>query len=142
MCIAYFLRHGSLLQQLLNRLQLRYKISVINTTSVEHTAVLCNLLQKQIQEEPKCFIYETLGYEQTIHVKKKDNHSDPKYIYLAMVQQISGVSKTIAEKLYETYPSIPLLCSANEEDLSLLKIGARKLGPKMGAKIYSVFRPV
>jgi len=130
------------LQQLLNRLQLRYKISVINTTSVEHTAVLCNLLQKQIQEEPKCFIYETLGYEQTIHVKKKDNHSDPRYIYLAMVQQISGVSKTIADKLYESYPSIPLLCNATEEDLTLLKIGARKLGPKMGAKIYSAFRPI
>jgi ERCC4-type nuclease len=62
------------LQQLLNRLQLRYKISVINTTSVEHTA------------------------------------------------------------------SIPLLCNATEEDLTLLKIGARKLGPKMGAKIYSAFK--
>jgi ERCC4-type nuclease len=59
-----------------------------------------------------------------------------------MVQQISGVSKTIADKLYETYPSIPLLCNATEEDLTLLKIGARKLGPKMGAKIYSAFRPI
>lgn len=127
------------LQQLLNRLQLRYKIALINTTSIEHTAIICTLIEKQLKEDPKCFAYEAVGYEQTIHVKKKDNSSDPKYVYLAMVQQISGVSKGIAEALYTSYPSIPKICEASEQDLASLKVGARKLGPKLAAKIRAAF---
>lgn len=126
-------------QQLLNRLQLRYKIALINTSSIEHTAVLCTLLEKQLKEDPKCFAYETVGYEQTIHVKKKENTSDPKYVYLAMVQQISGVSKAIAEALHTSYNSIPKLCQATEQDLALIKVGARKLGPKLAVKIRAAF---
>ena len=127
------------LQQLLNRLQLRYKIALINTTSVEHTAVICTLLEKQFKDDPKCFAYEAVGYEQTIHVKKKDNSSDPKYVYLAMVQQISGISKAIAEALHTSFSSIPKLCEASEQDLAAIKVGARKLGPKLAAKIRAAF---
>jgi ERCC4-type nuclease len=127
------------LQQLLNRLQLRYKIALINTSSVQHTAVICSLLEKQISEDAKCFIYEAVGYEQTIHVKKKDNTSDPKYVYLAMVQQISGISKNVAEALHSSYSSIPKLCAATEEELAVIKVGARKLGPKLAAKIRAAF---
>ena len=127
------------LQQLLNRLQLRYKIALINTSSIEHTAIICTLIEKQIKEDHKCFAYEALGYEQTIHVKKKDNSSDPKYVYLSMVQQISGISKTVAEALHSSFGSIPRLCAANEQDLAAVKVGARKLGPKLAAKIRAAF---
>lgn len=128
------------LQQLLNRLQLRYRIPVINTTSIEHTAVICKLLQKQITEDPKCFIYESLAYDKTIHVKKKDNHTDPKYLYMAMIQQVPGISNTIAEKLYEAFPRFPDLCSATIDALSVIKIGARKLGPKVAERLHSALQ--
>ncbi len=127
------------LQQLLNRLQLRYKIALINTTSVEHTAVICSLLQKQWQEDNKAFIYESVGYEQTIHVQKKANLQEPKYVYLAMVQQISGVSKATAEALYGAYPKIIDLCNASKDDLAGIKVGQKKLGPKLAEKIWKVF---
>jgi ERCC4-type nuclease len=127
------------LQQLLNRLQLRYKIALINTSSIEHTAIICTLIEKQIKEDHKCFAYEALGYEQTIHVKKKDNSSDPKYVYLSMVQQISGISKAVAEALHSSFGSIPRLCAASEQDLAAVKVGARKLGPKLAAKIRVAF---
>jgi ERCC4-type nuclease len=127
------------LQQLLNRLQLRYKIALINTSSIEHTAIICTLLEKQIKEDHKCFAYEAVGYEQTIHVKKKDNSSDPKYVYLSMVQQISGISKAVAEALHASFPSIPKLCAASEQDLASVKVGARKLGPKLATKIRAAF---
>jgi len=125
------------LQQLLNRLQLRYKIPVMVTDSAASTAKLCQLLEKQLQTDPKCFIYEQVAYDQTIHVKKKDNQSDSKYLYLAMIQQVSGISGAIASKLQEVYPKLSDLWLVEEKDLVEVKIGSRKLGPKVASKLYN-----
>lgn len=125
------------LQQLLNRLQLRYKITVMVTDSAASTAKLCQLLEKQLQTDPKCFIYEQVAYDQTIHVKKKDNQSDSKYLYLAMIQQVSGISGAIALKLQEVYPKFSDLWLVTEADLVEVKIGSRKLGPKVAHKLYN-----
>ena len=127
----------STLKQLLNRLQLRYKIPVMVTNSVGSTAELCQLLQKQLETDPKCFIYEEVAYDQTIHVKKKDNQSDSKYLYLSMIQQVSGISGTIASKLQEVYPKFSDLWLVTEADLAEVKIGLRKLGPKVASKLYN-----
>ena len=125
------------LQQLLNRLQLRYKIPVMVTNSVGSTAELCQLIQKQLQNDPKCFIHEQVAYDKTIHVKKKDNQSDTKYLYLSMIQQISGISSTIASRLQEVYPKFSDLWLVEEAELAEIKIGLRKLGPKVASKLYN-----
>jgi ERCC4-type nuclease len=123
------------LQQWLNRLMLRYRVSVINTKDIAHTAKLCKILEKQFLVDGKCFLNEAVKYEETIHVKKKDNNSDPKIFFNAAIQQCPGISSTISQKIYEMYGGFKKLNEASVDDIANIVIGKRKLGKTVATRL-------
>lgn len=123
------------LKQFLNRTMLRYRIPVINTASLEETAHACELLEKQLKEDSKCFQFEAISYESLVKVEKKANMDDPKVFFCTALQSCPGVSASIANAIYTATGSWKALLDISQEDLANIKVGTRRIGPKLAEKL-------
>ena len=74
--------------------------------------------------------------------KKSDNNT-PSVAFTNMLAQIPGCSTKIAEKIVETYKTMPnlikILEDGGEDCLKDLKLENRKLGPVLSSRIYNYF---
>jgi ERCC4-type nuclease len=123
------------LKQFLNRMMLRYKIPVIHTQNLEETKHICSLLEKQLLEDPKCFQYKPISYESLVKVEKKANMDDPKVFFCTALQSFPGVSATSANAIWTATGSWKALLDISQEDLANIKVGTRRLGPKLAEKL-------
>jgi ERCC4-type nuclease len=123
------------LKKWLNRLMLKYKIPVLHTQSVLDTANHCKLLEAQYSEDPNCFKFEAIAYENLVKVQKKANKDSPKAFFCAALQQCTGVSSTIALAIWEVTGSWKALLEISNTELESIKIGNRRLGPKLAERL-------
>ena len=128
------------LQKVLARLSLRYGVPFLQTTNIQDTACLVQALQEQLTEDPTVFqIPETnVPYTELVGTSRKANRNEN--VLSAMLQQITGVSDTVASAILRNYASIPKLMEATEKELAETKINEkRKLGPAVAKRIWLTF---
>jgi len=130
------------LQKLANRLMLRYGVPVWCSTSLEDTAKVLQTLVAQVKEDPKVFEGTTVSYTDVQHVSKKVNKDDPKAFGCAALQQCPGLSAKTVLALMESFGSFKGVYEAEESVLAETKMGARKLGPVVAKRLYSLLHAV
>lgn len=126
--------------KLLNRLTLRYQLPLLHTESVEETAEWIECLVEQWKEDPSAVkrTQELVKVSDGIHVQKKQNASDPKVFLTASLAQCPGISIKMAESLSTAYPSFAALLSLSAKDLEAHKVGARRLGPAVAKRLFTL----
>ena len=140
------------LKQMMIHLQVKYNIKVIWAKTLEETARLIMLIQKKaklvFENDTTGIEGEALpapGYLANISVKKKDNLT-PEICFLLQLEQIPGVSKQIAAKIAENFPTWKVLMNAfvdksaeeSKNILSKLQVTEkRKIGPKTAEKLIT-----
>lgn len=98
----------------------RDKINLFFTNNIEDTATFILLLATKIIEKPDNFILNSTNipsdYIDVCKIKSKKNQNiDKETCYLLQLSQIPGISKEIAKKIKEVYPTMPLLIKSFEE---------------------------
>jgi len=130
------------LQKYLNRLTLRYGVSVIHTENLEATAKLCQLLASQISAEPTVFVTTdpaSLTYSSTVSVTKKGNKEDPKNFAACALQGCPGVSAAVADAvLVACEGTLRGVMAAEESALANVQVGKRKLGPAIARRLFTL----
>ena len=119
----------------------RDKINVFFTTNIDDTATFLLLLVSKIIEKPENYLNKSSGipqdYIDICKIKSQKNKNiDKDTCYLLQLSQIPNISKEIAKKIKEIYPTMSSLIKALEEQpdekskISLLtkidKIGNQK----------------
>ena len=119
----------------------RDKINVFFTTNIDDTATFLLLLVSKIIEKPENYLNENnkipQDYIDVCKIKSQKNKNiDKDTCYLLQLSQIPGISKEIAKKIKEIYPTMSSLIKNLEEEpdekskISLLtkidKIGNQK----------------
>jgi len=119
----------------------RDKINVFFTTNIDDTATFLLLLVSKIIEKPENYLNEnnkiSQDYIDVCKIKSQKNKNiDKDTCYLLQLSQIPNISKEIAKKIKEIYPTMSSLIKALEEQpdekskISLLtkidKIGNQK----------------
>lgn len=126
------------LWKVLNRLTMRYGVSILQTTSTKETAELIVAIAEQLTEDPLCFKAETLSYSDVQQFTKKGNKEDPETFTLAALQQCSGVSLEKAKAILETFKSFAGLLNASETAIADVKTpNGRRLGPALATRLYA-----
>lgn len=74
-----------------------------------------------------------------VQKRKRDNLEDPVCVLRGMLSIIPGMSSTKSLSITQAYPTVKDLVGATEADLSGVKCGARRIGPKLAASIKKVF---
>lgn len=126
------------IQKLINRLMLRYGIPVWVTTSLEDTATAIQLLEFQIDDDPKVFEGEQVSYTDVLVTSKKANLDDPKTFLIGALLGCPGVSAKAATAIVEVFPSFDSLLKAEESAIALIKVGTRRLGPAVAKRLYTL----
>jgi ERCC4-type nuclease len=130
------------LQKYLNRLMLRYGVSVIHTESTEGTAALCKTLASQISAEPEVFVAAdpaALAYSSTVSITKKANREDPRNFASAALQGCPGISAAAAEAILTAVGgTFNGIWSATEAELAAVQIGKRRLGPTVARRLLGL----
>jgi ERCC4-type nuclease len=129
------------------RLQLRYTIPVIQTSSLQDSAAYVAALVKSLTADPLVFrsgLATTAAaaanvYTEAIHVKKADN-SSPDRIFRSLLRVVPGLGPVAVEAIAaHCKSSFPALFALTKEELAALSTGKRKLGAPMAEKLYNVF---
>lgn len=125
------------LWKVLNRLGMRYGVSIMPTASTKETAELVVAISEQLAEDKDCFKAETLSYTDVMSFQKKVNKDDPENFTLAVLQQCNGVSCEKAKALLTSFKSLKGLMDATEKEITEVKTpNGRKLGPALGKRLY------
>ena len=128
------------LWKVLNRLGMRYGVSIMQTASIKETAELVEAIAQQLTEDKECFKAETLSYSDVTSFQKKANKDDPENFTLAVLQQCTGVSLDKAKALLTNFKSIIAIAQADEKVLAEVKTpNGRKLGPVLAKRLYDHF---
>jgi ERCC4-type nuclease len=128
------------LWKVLNRLGMRYGVSVMQTVSIKETAELVEAIAQQLTEDKECFKAETLSYSDVTSFQKKANKDDPENFTLAVLQQCTGVSLDKAKALLTHFKSLIAIMQAGETTLAEVKTpNGRKLGPALAKRLYTHF---
>ena len=130
------------LMKIVSRLQTVHGIAVLQTASLEETAILLKGLADYHKEDPTQFTRSTapLRAVDTIHVVKKSNAADPKQFHIACLAQCPGVSTTVAEALHTSFPSWSTFLAASEIDIaSVIQPNGRKVGPAVAKRLWGLF---
>lgn len=132
----------NVLRQFLNRLQLRYSVSVIQTDCLDETIQLCTTLSAQILKDTSVFVLEDGAqkvYSHTVSVVKKANLDDPKTFTSLILQQCPGLSSTIADAIMSVFPRLQDIFDASESDIATVKITEkRKVGPTVAKRLHTL----
>lgn len=128
------------------RLQFRYTIPVIQTTSAADTASYIKSVVAALLRDPACFrggLATTAAgaaavYAEAIHVRKADN-STPDRVVRSMLRVIPGLGPTAVEGVAAAVgSSFTRLLALTEADLTAIPLGKRRLGPALAKAVYSV----
>ena len=126
---------------ILNRLQMRYRVAVALTDSVDQTADYIRTLAAQIAADPRCFDASTIDTSYSSYVKssKRATKEDPRNFMTAVLTQCPGVSASVAETLVEHYKSLPAVFAGTAaEYAALVKPGGRKIGKAVGERLWGL----
>jgi ERCC4-type nuclease len=107
---------------------------------VQDTANLVQALEEQLKEDPTVFIIpETnIPYTELVGNSKKANRNANSAS--AMLQQVTGVSDTMATALLTKYGSFSKVYEASEKDLAETKVSEkRKVGPAVAKRLWETF---
>ena len=130
------------LQKFLNRLTLRYGVSIIHTETVAATAELCKVLASQISAEADVFVKAdptALAYASTVTVSKRGNRDDPKNFALCTLQGCPGVSAATAEAILAAFGgTLTGVWGAEEAAVAAVQVGKRKVGPVVGKRLWGL----
>jgi ERCC4-type nuclease len=127
-------------QKVLARLSLRYGIPFLQTKNLQDTAHLCQALEEQLNEDPTVFIIpETnIPYTELVGNSKKANRNAT--AASAMLQQVTGVSDTMATALLTKFGSFSKLYEATEKEIAETKVSEkRKVGPAVAKRLWETF---
>lgn len=101
----------------------RDKINVFFTSNVDDTSTFILLLATKIIDKPENFIYNRDNNQDYIDVckikTKKCANIDKDTCYLLQLSQIPTISKEIAKKIKEVYPTLPILIQTLESKSDL-----------------------
>lgn len=133
----------NVLRQYLNRLQIRYNVSVIQTDCLTDTIELCQTLEKQIEKDSAVFVLEDgaqKSYTHSVCVSKKGNRDDPKVVASLMLQQCPGLSATAADAILAAFQgTFTGVFEANEVALASVKVTEkRKVGPAVAKRLFTL----
>jgi len=132
----------------------RDRLIVYRTNSIIETVEFITELVNRIQTKSVDWInyldgnclHNSLDVDKKVYDKvasKKCDNNTPTVAFINMLAQIPGCSTKIAEKIVETYKTMPNLikCLENsgENCLKELKLDNRKLGPVLSSRIYNYF---
>jgi len=126
------------LMKLVARLQFKYGIPVLHTSSLSESAILVQALHDYFLEDAANFRRDMTPLKPTegIHVAKKANAEDPIQFLIACLMQCPGVSSRIAESIVATYSSFPALIGAPESEIATLLLPTgRKVGPVIAKRL-------
>lgn len=131
------------LQKFLNRLQLRYGVSVIHTESVADTARLAGILRDQIVADPAVFVLEdgaAKAYSHTVSVTKRGNREDPVAFAATVLQACPGVSATVADAVLKACGgTLAGVWAADEATLANATItDKRRVGPAVAKRLLGL----
>jgi len=131
------------LRKFLNRLQLRYSVSVIQTDCLDSTATLCKTLLDQIQADSKVFAAEDgaqKDYAHCVTVKKSTNKDDPRTFASLILQQCPGISATVADAILKGgSESLTGVIALSEADLAGLPVTEkRKVGIAVAKRLWGL----
>lgn len=129
------------LQKYLNRLALRYGVSVMHTNCLQATATLCQLLAEQISAEPAVFVSTdpaALAYSSTVTVSKRGNKEDPKNFAACALQGCPGISAAAAEAILSAFGTLTGVMAADEAGLTAVQVGKRRLGPAVAKRLFAL----
>jgi ERCC4-type nuclease len=133
------------LQQAIVRLQLRYTIPVFQASCMRETIQWIRRIGKALAADPTVFktgmattaCDAAAAYTEAIHVKKADNNT-PERIFLSFLLSIPGMGKAAASALAdEVKSSFTTLQSLSEDEISVIKIGKRKIGKSLASTIFA-----
>ena len=129
------------LQKYLNRLALRYGVSVMHTSCLQATATLCQLLAEQISAEPTVFVSTdpaSLAYSSTVTVSKRGNKEDPRNFAACALQGCPGISAAAAEAILTAFGTLTGVMAADEAALTAVQVGKRRLGPAVAKRLIAL----
>jgi ERCC4-type nuclease len=130
------------LQKYLNRLMLRYGVSVIHTDSIDSTAALCKTLASQISAEEAVFVQAdpaALAYSSTVSVTKRGNKDDPRNFVACALQGCPGISSAAADAVLTACGNtLTGVMGAEEAAFASVMVGKRKLGPVVAKRLWGL----
>ena len=124
-------------------------IKVIPTLNTAHTATTVVNIWKKLSKNPDISFREKSNSVQQVIAKRKSKIMDNMFRHQLLL--IPGVSDNVAQVIVSSYPSITSLTAAydkhvkdNDEKgakllLADLKIGKKKLGPRLSERIYNIY---
>lgn len=136
----------SAIMKFINRLVLHYNVSVIHTASVNDTAELVQLLLEQwndpdLQKTVRTKV-ESVKVTDGIHIQKKVNSGNHRQFAITCLANCPGVSVKMAEALIDTFGSLKGVIEAPREDIEIVKVGTRKIGPVVSARLHNMLNGV
>lgn len=128
------------LLKFIHRLIFHYQIPVMQTQNVGETSELIGTLVEQWKEDPSTLMRTTELVKVTdgIHVQKKSNAADPTQFAITCLAQCPGVSVKMAEALITHFGSLKALMGAERKDVESVKVGIRKVGPVVSARLLEL----
>ncbi len=127
-------------QKVLARLALRYGIPFLQTKDIQDTANLLQALEEQVKEDPAVFVIPdtNIPYTELVGNTKKANRNAN--AASAMLQQVTGVSDTMATALLTKFTSFSNLYNATEKEIAETKVSEkRKVGPAVAKRLWETF---
>lgn len=122
----------------LTRLTLRYGVSVLQTSCINETAELANILNAQFTDDATVFQGQTVSYADTISASKKTNKLEN--LGVAMLCQCPGVSTQVGQAIMAQLGSFSAVINAAQKDLENCKINdKRRVGPAVAKRLYELF---
>jgi ERCC4-type nuclease len=136
----------SAIMKFINRLVLHYNIPVIYTESVSETSELIKILQEQwnetdIQKTIRTRV-ETVKVTDGIHIQKKVNSGNHRQFAIICLANCPGVSVKMAEILIDVFGSLKGVIEATRDDIEKVKVGNRKIGPVVSARLHNMLNGV
>jgi ERCC4-type nuclease len=129
------------LMKYISRLTLRYQIPVIQTASLQETALLVQSLTEQWQEDPTALkrTTELVKVSDGIHVQKKANAADT--FAVGCLAQCPGVSVKMAEAiLAATGGTLRGVMDTQPAVLAEIKVGTRRVGPAVATRLAEMLK--
>lgn len=129
------------------RLQFRYTIPVIQTTSAADTASYIKSIAVALLRDASCFkgglattaVGAAAVYAEAIHVKKADN-TTPESVFRSLLRVVPGLGPTAVEGIVTaTGSSLGRLLLLTEAELAAISLGKRRLGPALARIVHAVF---
>ncbi len=132
------------IRKLINRLQLRYGIAVIQTESVADTAEWIKTTAEQLAADPVAFQPPTCqeggqpAYWQSLSSSKKQN-MDAATFARQVLALCPGLSLKAANAIMEEKgPLLSDVFSCDEKAIADVKVGTRRVGPAVAKRLFAL----